>query len=335
MSVARAGLVGFSCATGLGILTGEFYRNLPGTRWLVVPHPQLGTDDRAFDAACRLWPGSSGDSGYLEQWLSGLDAVVSIEREFVDGLWASARASGVTTVLIPAAEWLDPASATLRFVDRFIAPTRACREVLVRAGYGDRALYLPCPIDTTRFAFRVRERANVFVHFRGWGGHEGRKGTDLVVAAARRCPDIPFIICGQRAVDEVLPDNVQVYGPFDDPEEQYTMGDVAIQPSRWEGIGLQVLEAMACGLPAIVPDAPPLNEYPNGAGLRVRARPRPIVLAQCWTAWETDVDGLVAAIRRLHGRPIAALSRDARRRVELRSWSRLRRRYNRALTARS
>jgi len=41
----------------------------------------------------------------------------------------------------------------------------------------------------------------------------------------------------------------------------YTKGDVYVYPSRLEGIGLTVAEALASGLPCIVPDNAPMNEF--------------------------------------------------------------------------
>ncbi|MFQ3577995.1 MAG: glycosyltransferase, partial [Verrucomicrobiia bacterium] len=40
----------------------------------------------------------------------------------------------------------------------------------------------------------------------------------------------------------------------------YAEGDVAIQPSKMEGIGFMVLEPVASGMPTITLDYPPMNE---------------------------------------------------------------------------
>lgn len=321
--VPPAGIVGYCCATGLGILTRDFYRHLPFARWLVVEHPQLGVDAAHLTPSCERSFESAGH-GVLERWLTGLATVFSIEREYLAGLWAVAKKKGVGVVLMPNAEWFDPKDERMSLIDRFIAPTRACLMMLEQTGFGRRTTYVPCPIDTTRFAFRQRERAELFVHFRGWGGHLERKGTNIVLEAARRCPDVPFLIRGQRPLEGEWPPNARSVGPTLHPEEQYAIGQVAIQPSRWEGIGLQILEAMACGLPTIVPNAPPMNEYPADEQLLVAAGARPVMLGQPWTAWEMDVSLLTEAIRRVHGQRIHVLSRRARRKTERRSWDQLR-----------
>jgi len=41
----------------------------------------------------------------------------------------------------------------------------------------------------------------------------------------------------------------------------YHLGDVYVYPSRLDGIGLTLAEALACGLPVIASDNPPMNEF--------------------------------------------------------------------------
>lgn len=43
----------------------------------------------------------------------------------------------------------------------------------------------------------------------------------------------------------------------------YHKGDVYVYPTKLEGIGLTIAEALSCGLPVIVPDYPPMNEFVN------------------------------------------------------------------------
>jgi glycosyltransferase involved in cell wall biosynthesis len=79
----------------------------------------------------------------------------------------------------------------------------------------------------------------------------------------------------------------------------YHLGDVYVYPSRLDGIGLTVPEALACGLPVIVPDEPPMNEFP-GAGcgtlVPVAAR-RERSDAYYWPMCEVAVDRLAAAMQ--------------------------------------
>jgi 1,2-diacylglycerol 3-alpha-glucosyltransferase len=74
-----------------------------------------------------------------------------------------------------------------------------------------------------------------------------------------------------RRVEVVLEDL-----PMDEHMRLFASADVCVAPSRWEGLGLHLYEAMALGLPVITNDAPPMNEViADGVnGLLVRSRRR-------------------------------------------------------------
>lgn len=328
---AQVGIVGYCCSTGLGIVAQDFYKHLPFARWLVAENTFLGVDRAQLDSSCRIVD-SSFTATNLEAWLKGLDAVFSVEHGYVPGLWTLAKARGVKIVLMPNAEWFRPDAPEMQLVDSFIAPTLACAEMLEQTGFGSKTSYIPHAVDGERFAFRRRERAEIFLHCRGLGGYKARKGTDIFLEAARRCPEVRFIIQYQRPLETRCPGNVELLGPTAKPEEQYLKSDVAIQPSRWEGAGLQILEAMSCGLPTIVPDGPPMNEYPADKLLCIQALPNPVMIEnKPWVSWEMDVNSLVQTIKQLHHQPIAHMSERARAQMELRSWPRLKPDYMRAL----
>lgn len=58
----------------------------------------------------------------------------------------------------------------------------------------------------------------------------------------------------ERGVLEVVTETVTRPG-------LYHLGDVYLYPSRLEGIGLTIAEALSCGLPVVVPDNGPMNEF--------------------------------------------------------------------------
>jgi len=59
------------------------------------------------------------------------------------------------------------------------------------------------------------------------------------------------------------------YVPFDDLPTLYSMAEMFVFPSLYEGFGLPVIEAMACGAPVITGDVPALNEVAGPAVERV------------------------------------------------------------------
>ena len=48
--------------------------------------------------------------------------------------------------------------------------------------------------------------------------------------------------------------------PTDEHLRQFASCDVCLSPSRWEGLGLPLYEAVAFGIPTITNDSPPMNE---------------------------------------------------------------------------
>ena len=326
----RIGLVGYACDTGLGVAARDFFHHLPFERFLVIPHPRFGAEP-PIDPRVRVLPVTAAGRD-LRRWLSGLDGIFSIEICYLSRLWPLAKQMGLRIALMPNAEWIDPADPNLQLVDTFIAPTRACHRLLSRIGFARRSIYIPHPVDTHRFAFRERVVADVFLHCRGWGGYKERKGTDIVFETARRCPQAAFLVRAQSRPGLPLPPNLVVKGPIRSPERLYHSGDVAIQPSRWEGVGLQILEAMSCGIPVIVPDAPPMNEYPADRSLCVPATRSIVMLGhRKWPCWETDPARLAQLVSDLNGAGVSFLSRRARARMERRSWTRLLPRFLSAL----
>jgi 1,2-diacylglycerol 3-alpha-glucosyltransferase len=76
--------------------------------------------------------------------------------------------------------------------------------------------------------------------------------------------------------------------------------DVCLSPSRWEGLGLPLYEAIAFGMPAITNDAPPMNEAIRDGvnGALVRSHPDGTARSGI-PALTPDVNELVRAIERL------------------------------------
>ena len=59
--------------------------------------------------------------------------------------------------------------------------------------------------------------------------------------------------------------------PFDDLPALYTLAEMFVFPSLYEGFGLPVIEAMACGVPVVTGDVAALNEVAGNAVERVES----------------------------------------------------------------
>lgn len=116
------------------------------------------------------------------------------------------------------------------------------------------------------------------------GTLEPRKNVGLLLDAyerlrARRPAAPPLVIAGglapggeawvERAGRPPLTGHVRITGYVSDAERRtlYTQARALLLPSREEGFGLPVLDAMACGLPVVVSPAGPLPDLVGDAGL--------------------------------------------------------------------
>jgi len=136
---------------------------------------------------------------------------------------------------------------------------------------------VPNSVDTTFFDARHREKAKVptvgFMYSVAlW------KGSDIAEAAVEHArKTIPTLQCvgfgAMAATPELpLPANTEYYvrPPQDEIPKLYARADAWLVPSRSEGFGLPILEAMACGTPVI---ATPTGAAPellgDGSGILV------------------------------------------------------------------
>ena len=185
------------------------------------------------------------------------------------------------------------AAGVYRAIERILAP--ACdvivcvsdseategRETLGRAA--DRITVIENGVDLHRFTptgpRAVRdETAPLIVCV---GRLSRQKGQDValhaVAALQNRDARIRFVGSGEAASDLAalakelqIEDRVEWEGAVDDTAAQYRVADIVVAPSRWEGLSLVMLEAMASGA-ALVASAVQGTEAVGDAGLLVPA----------------------------------------------------------------
>ena len=90
------------------------------------------------------------------------------------------------------------------------------------------------------------------------------------------------------------PGSVVFAGAADDPRDWYAAADLLVLPSRWEGMALVPLEAMACGRPVLLTDVAGAREC-LGQGERLVPVDDPSALREALAAGLADPDGCRAA----------------------------------------
>jgi glycosyltransferase involved in cell wall biosynthesis len=178
---------------------------------------------------------------------------------------------------------------------RKILPT-ARRMITIRPGLS-RAL--AAPPDLTARAERLRLPADGFLLT--VATLEPRKGLDLLLAALARAdaPELPLVVVGQAGWGGVDPRSLAaqrgfpagrlvLLGRVDDADLAtcYSRATAVVVPSRAEGFGLPVLEAMSLGAPVVATTVPAMVEVAGGA-VRL-AEPEPAALAGAIAAVVAD-----------------------------------------------
>jgi glycosyltransferase involved in cell wall biosynthesis len=148
------------------------------------------------------------------------------------------------------------------------------------------------------------------------GTRQPRKNHAALAAATAGIPGVTLAIAGARGWKEpaVTGDHVRLLGrvPDDDLPALYAAADVLVQPSLYEGFGMPLLEARACGTRTVATDMPEHREAagpdaiycePSPEGLRdgvLRGLDAPLPTAPLpdWADWEAGAAELLRVLER-------------------------------------
>jgi glycosyltransferase involved in cell wall biosynthesis len=150
---------------------------------------------------------------------------------------------------------------------------------------GERIEVIPNGIDAAEFRFDPALRAETRARFGiapdalvigGVGRLEPTKRFERLIAAVRKIPAATLLLAGDGSAREVLEEKVHAAGIADrvvfagavaHSRAALCAMDVFASPSDQETFGLVVLEALACGLPAVYGVCPPLDERAAASGV--------------------------------------------------------------------
>jgi glycosyltransferase involved in cell wall biosynthesis len=200
------------------------------------------------------------------------------------------RAGGVLTVhdldFLDAVNELPPSDKELPELVRKSArraavvctPTKAVASVVTeRLGVpSDRIVVTPLGVDPAWFAARppsdsLRARLELPKQYLLFVGSDGpRKGLPTLLAAHAATPALPPLLLvgpGHHSTN----DRVRTTGYLSDVDLRSVVAGASalVLPSREEGFGLPVLEALACNVPVVCSDVPALREVAGDQALLV------------------------------------------------------------------
>lgn len=242
-----------------------------------------------FPRACRQL---QADLAHVPHWAPPLSSPVPVVvtiHDIIPVLVPDARASRLTqfytslvTVAARGANWIitdseasrqdiieflnvDPARVSTVYLaadERFNTDARLTDEIRAKYGLPERyILYLG----------GFQKRKNVHQLVGAWTWAAGSIGDEIPLVIAGKLPDNPdgkmFYDLPKLAKELKVDGSVRFIGQVDDDDlpALYAGADVFAYPSIYEGFGLPVLEAMACGTPVLTTDKSSLGEVAGDA----------------------------------------------------------------------
>ncbi|CAL9466505.1 Alpha-maltose-1-phosphate synthase [Streptomyces sp. enrichment culture] len=257
------------------------------------PESPLGDRLRALGAHVRHWRATRSPGASLVREVRHLTRLIDeVRPDLVHAHSAKAGLAGrlavrgrIPTVFQPHAwsfEAVGGGAAALalrwerwgaRWAGRVVCVSEAERATGVHAGITGRwavvpngidpECFRPAPADTVRAGLAplagLPPRAPLAVCV---GRLCRQKGQDVLLhawnAVVRRVPDARLVLVGDGPDRDRLrahaPASVLFAGAARDTAPWYQAADLVVLPSRWEGMALAPLEAMACGRPVVVTD---------------------------------------------------------------------------------
>jgi glycosyltransferase involved in cell wall biosynthesis len=266
--MVKIGLVARADNGGLGVQTWEIYKHLKPFKTMVVDISELNTYEQHNDR----YPDGIFIKGFprpneIDDFLNGLDAVMTVETPYNYYLFSRAKELGIKTILQYNYEFLDYLqNPRLPMADLLLAPSLWHFDDVPF----ENKKFIPVPVNRELLPFKVREKANHFVHIAGHKTYEDRNGTNTVIEAGRIIDtmeeDIKITILTQDDLEHSgeLPECIEINKNdvlnYWDVLQQDDY-DCLLLPRRYGGLSLQLNEAMSLGLGVITSAVEPQKDF--------------------------------------------------------------------------
>lgn len=316
ITVVKVGLLAYATDTGLGNQTRAFYKYMKPAKTMLVDIGEFNgmkvhEDWYDYQIRTKGFP----TNAEIDLFLDGLDLVFVCETPLNYYLFEEATRRGIKTVQQYNFEFID------YFMNRqlpqptvFAGPTTWNVKLMSPSIFKNLAL-LPVPVDTSVLPKRSIHSATSFFHIAGRPAVHDRNGTfDFIEAARisrRQLADAEFLLYCQEPTNQMRQAadqaGVQIIEHVDNYADLYKQGDILILPRKYGGLCLPAQEAIGAGIPVIMPNISPNNDWlPKEWLVQTRRpvhgfRPRGVTIE----VHHADVNHIARMMVNLHNDPAA------------------------------
>lgn len=267
----KLGIIARSDNTGLGNQTKELVNMLNPNKIMLIDshsfnknkqHPEWY--DKYNYQHIRGFPNKSD----IEQFIKGLDVVLSCETFYSNSFVDIAKKNNVKTVLQYNYEFLDYLrNPSLDLPDCLISPSYwGLEEVLGLFMHKTKVVHIPPPIEPSIFAkvkaYNLSKEHNRILHIGGKAAHMDRNGTNSIIEMLKYSKaDYEIVIKSQSDLDINTKDSrlsIDVSN-IENREDLYLGYDAMILPRRYAGLCLPMNEALMSALPVFMTNISPNN----------------------------------------------------------------------------
>lgn len=284
----RLGLIARDDNSGLGMQTWEFYKHMKPAKTLVMDISDLNHNKRYPER----YPDATVVHGILrapdiDAFLQDLDVIFVAEAPYNYHLYARAKELGVKVAV----------QYNYEFFDWFVHPEYPKPDMLIapsRWHYADvekwcqengvQHIYLHCPVSREALPPREIKQARTFLHVAGRTAAHDRNGTKTVIKASAFLETDARILVhfqGDQGLAHQTTTTTAEYEAmarnaanplkltietkeYENYVDVYDQGDVLLLPRRYGGNCLPLNEALSVGMPAIMTDISPNNNFLPG-----------------------------------------------------------------------
>jgi glycosyltransferase involved in cell wall biosynthesis len=298
----KIGLLAFSTDTGLGNQTFSFYKHMKPYKTLIADLSKFNNmpthHDRFPDA--QVVQGIP-DCNAMAWLVDDVDIIFVCETPLNYCLFEKAKAAGVPVVLQYNYEFLDYLNQPQLAPPAVLAAPTIWHKKDVEALNIAPVIDLPVPSEVLDINYREISECRTMLHVAGRQAIHDRNGTMIFVQAALKCGNKfkykifaqsldgetdRMILAAQKKID------LEVIYDIEDYLEIPHHGDVMVLPRKYGGLCLPMQEALAAGVPVIMPDIEP-NGYRLPSQWLVKAnRTRSFMTRTQIDIYETDPNHL-------------------------------------------